>query len=211
MSDGGGYRADTESLGEITKGINLAMDELKELGFDIDANQGRGFGRLELAGLELGDGPLQEIFAEFCDRWGSGVRTLMQDANNFAVGLGLSAGMYHDQERYVANTFKTVWNQVGGNPYASQEEIEGQSVKETMLMGNAVGHVMDADYSGESFLEAEKAKNEADDQVAEDFETSPWNGWQDDTEWQWDGAPEPEQKHTQLTESAVRAVMPDSR
>ncbi|MBT2401221.1 hypothetical protein [Streptomyces sp. ISL-100] len=193
MSDGGGYRADTESLGEITKGINLAMDELKELGFDVDANLGRGFDDLQLAGLELGDKPLQEIFAEFCDRWGWGVRTLMQDANTFAAGLGLNAGLYHEEERYNANTFKTVWNQVAGNPYASQEEIESQSVKETILKGNAIGHFMDADYSAQSIVEAERQKNEANDQLAEDFETSTWNPWQDDTEWQWDGPPQAEQ------------------
>ncbi len=193
MSEAGGYRADTESLGEITKGINLAMDELKELGFDTDANLGRGFDDLELAGLELGDRPLQEIFAEFCDRWSWGVRTLMQDASNFAAGLGLNAGLYHEQERYAANTFKTVWNQVGGNPYASAEEIEKTSVKDTVLKGNVVGHVMDADYSAESVVEAEAGKSEADAQVVEDFGTSPLTGWQDDTEWQWDGPPQAEQ------------------
>ncbi|WP_157839119.1 hypothetical protein [Streptomyces flavidovirens] len=169
------------------------MDELKELGLDVDANLGRGFDELELAGLELGDRALQEIFAEFCDRWGWGVRTLMQDASDFAFGLGLNAGLYHEQERYAANTFKTVWNQVGGNPYATQEEIEKTSVKDTMLQGNVIGHVMDADYSVESFVEAENAKREADAQVVEDFETSPLTGWQEDTEWQWDGPPEAEQ------------------
>ncbi|MBT2492122.1 hypothetical protein J7E96_27100 [Streptomyces sp. ISL-96] len=169
------------------------MDELKELGFDIDANLGRGFDDLELAGLELGDKPLQEVFAEFCDRWGWGVRTLMQDASNFAVGLGLNAGLYHEQERYAANTLKTVWNQVAGNPYATQEEIEKTSVKDTILKGNVVGHVMDADYSVESFVEAEKEKGAANEQLVEDVETSPWTPWQEDTEWQWDGPPEAEQ------------------
>lgn len=72
MSGGDGYRVDPEALERITRGINLAIDELKELGFDIEAAQGRGFDDLELAGLEVGDANLRQVFADFCERWSWG-------------------------------------------------------------------------------------------------------------------------------------------
>ncbi len=117
MSGGGGYQVDPEAMARITRGINQAMDELKELGFDTEANLGRGFDDLELAGLEVGDASLRQTFADFCDRWGWGVHSLMRDANEFAARLGLSAGLYHEQEQYVSNTLKTVCTAGAGNPY----------------------------------------------------------------------------------------------
>lgn len=90
MSDG--YQVDPEAMERITRGINQAMAELKEFGFDIEANLGRGFDDLSMTGLEVGDDGLQQVFGDFCDRWGWGVRSLMRDANEFAGRLGLSAG-----------------------------------------------------------------------------------------------------------------------
>ncbi|MFC8091305.1 hypothetical protein [Streptomyces sp. NPDC057301] len=144
MSGGDGYRVDPEALERITRGINLAIDELKELGFDIEAAQGRGFDDLELAGLEVGDANLRQVFADFCERWSWGVRSLMQDANGFAQRLNLSAGLYHEQEQYVSNTVKTVWTAAAGNPYLSEEEVEQRSWSQT-LKDNSVSHFMNAD------------------------------------------------------------------
>ena len=48
MSDG--YQVDPEAMERITRGINQAMAELKEFGFDIEANLGRGFGDLSMTG-----------------------------------------------------------------------------------------------------------------------------------------------------------------
>ncbi|MFC7306295.1 hypothetical protein ACFQVC_18985 [Streptomyces monticola] len=189
MSSGDGFRADTDAMAQITKGINLAMDELKELGFDVEANLGRGFDELELAGLEVGDKGLQETFGDFCERWGWGIRTLMQNANKFAVGLDLSAGMYHEQEQYLGNTFKGVLNQVGGNPYATEEEIRDQSYTDAIVGATPYGHIKDADYSAESIVEGQRQADEAWSQVGQDFQSSPWTPWQDNTEWQWDGPP----------------------
>ncbi|MFE7858972.1 hypothetical protein [Streptomyces sp. NPDC057403] len=69
MSDGGGYQVDPEALQRITKGIDQAMDELRTQGFDVEANLGRGFDDLALDGLEVGDGSLRQVFADFCERW----------------------------------------------------------------------------------------------------------------------------------------------
>lgn len=186
---GSGYRVDPEALARITRGINQAMDELKELGFDIEANLGRGFDELELTGLEVGDGSLQQVFADFCERWGWGVRSLLQDANQFAERLNLSAGLYHDQEQYVSNTLKTVWTAAAGNPYLSQEEVEQRSWSDT-LKDNAVSHVMDADWSAESIQEGDEAARQAWAQAEEDVATStvtPDALLDPRTELQWDG------------------------
>ncbi|MFE9020125.1 hypothetical protein ACFYNL_16390 [Streptomyces sp. NPDC007808] len=189
---GGGYQVDPEALARITRGINQAMDELKELGFDIEANLGRGFDELELAGLEVGDGSLRQVFADFCERWGWGVRSLMQDANEFAGRLNLSAGLYHDQEQYVSDTLKTVWTAAAGNPYLSQEEVEGRSWSDT-LKDNPVSHVMNPDWSAESVREGDAAAREAWDQAAQDVETStvtPDAPFDPRTDWQWGGPPQ---------------------
>ncbi|MGW1953479.1 hypothetical protein ACWCPI_12075 [Streptomyces sp. NPDC001920] len=186
---GGGYQVDPEALARITRGINQAMDELKELGFDIEANLGRGFDDLELAGLEVGDGSLRQVFADFCERWGWGVRSLMQDANEFAGRLNLSAGLYHDQEQYVSDTLKTVWTAAAGNPYLSKEEVEGRSWSDT-LKDNPVSHGMNPDWSAESVREGDAAAREAWDQAAQDVETStvtPDALFDPRTDWQWDG------------------------
>ncbi|MGW6733468.1 hypothetical protein [Streptomyces sp. NPDC055013] len=189
MSGGDGYRVDPEALERITRGINLAIGELKELGFDIEAAQGRGFDDLELAGLEVGDANLRQVFADFCERWGWGVRSMMQDANGFAQRLNLSAGLYHEQEQYVANTLKTVWTAAAGNPYLSEEEVEQRSWSQT-LQDNSVSHFMNADYSAESLQAGDQAAREAWAQAQEDLETStvtPDAPFDPRTAWQPDG------------------------
>ncbi|MFD5423999.1 hypothetical protein [Streptomyces sp. NPDC127084] len=188
----GGYQFDREALDQITKGIDLAMDELKELGFDIEANLGRGFDELELAGLEVGDDALTRTFAAFCENWGWGVRTLMQDANEFARRLGLSAGIYHEQEQYASDTLKNAWTAATGNPHLTQEEINGRSWGDT-FKDNNLSHIQNADFSAESGRAGLEQAEQAWAQAGEDVRTStvtPGALFEDDTEWQWDGPPE---------------------
>ncbi|MFZ3559395.1 hypothetical protein [Streptomyces sp. BH055] len=189
-----GYTVDPETLQRITKGINASMSELKELGFDIEANLGRGFDELELTGLESGHADLTETFAEFCDRWGWGVHALMQDANDLARGLGLSAGLYHEQEQYVSTTLKGVYTGLGGNPYLSEEEVAQQSWGDTLK--SPVTEPLNPDYSAESAVQAQQQTGAAWDQAAESAKSSPLLGATDaltgrdtDVDWQWDGAP----------------------
>ncbi|MFE9444812.1 hypothetical protein ACFYO2_38885 [Streptomyces sp. NPDC006602] len=189
---GDGYQVDPAALEQITRGINRAMDELKEFGFDIEANLGRGFDDLELAGLEVGDAGLQQTFADFCERWGWGVRSLMQDANEFAGRLNLSAGLYHEQEQYVSDTLKTVWTAGAGNPYLSPEEASQRSWSDT-FKDNAVSQAMDADYSAESFTSGQEEVEAAWSQAAQDVETStvtPDALFDPRTDWQWSGPPQ---------------------
>lgn len=193
MSGGGGYQVDPEALERITRGINEAMDELKDFGFDIEANLGRGFGALDLEGLEVGDAGLHEVFGDFCERWSWGVRSLMQDANGFAERLNLSAGLYHEQEQYASNTLKGVWSAAAGDPYLTPEQVEQRSWSDT-FKDNAVSQVADADYSAQSFTSGQEEIGQAWSQAEEDVKTStvtPDALFDPRTDWQWSGPPEP--------------------
>ncbi|WP_369357790.1 hypothetical protein [Streptomyces sp. cg2] len=124
---GDGYRTDPEAFEQLTKGINAAMGELKELGFDIEAQLGRGFDRLSLDAVECGDDGLASVLSSFCDRWGWGVRTLMQDANTFSEKLGLTAGNYYEQEQYASDLLKQGVNAAFGDPTKSAEQLHKTS------------------------------------------------------------------------------------
>ncbi|ALV36168.1 hypothetical protein [Streptomyces sp. CdTB01] len=191
MSDGGGYQVDPEALERITKGIDQAMDELKTQGFDVEANLGRGFDDLELDGLEVGDGSLRQVFADFCERWSWGVRSLMQDANDFACGLGLSAGLYHDQEQYVSGVLKNVWTAAAGNPNLTEEQARQRSWSQT-VEDNNYSQAANADYSMGSFVEGDREVAAAWAQTEKDLDTStvtPDALFDPRTEWQWGGPP----------------------
>ena len=99
MADG--FSVDRAALNETAQGINSTIGALKGLGLDEKAEAGRGFSGLALPGLQTGDAGLAQALGSFCDRWSWGVRTLVQDGNQFAARLGISAGVYADTENYL--------------------------------------------------------------------------------------------------------------
>ncbi|QNE74940.1 hypothetical protein F0344_10210 [Streptomyces finlayi] len=139
-----------EALAAIAKGINLAHAELKDLGMIGEASTGRGFSDLALSGLELGHSGLAAEFRTFCDRWEWGVRALTQKGNGFALGVGLSAGSFAEQEQYVKDSFKVGVNSVNGNPHLSEDEVKAMSW-DTVSRQSAYDS---PDYSAESMTEA---------------------------------------------------------
>ncbi|MEW2438715.1 hypothetical protein AB0952_31965 [Streptomyces caniferus] len=124
---GGGYELDPEAFADLTKGIRAATAELKELGFDIEAQLGRGFDRLSLDSVECGDDGLASVLDSFCDRWGWGVRSLMQDANEFSKKLNLTAGIYYEQEQYLSDALKQTTNAAMGDPSLTAEQLHKRS------------------------------------------------------------------------------------
>ncbi|MYV50646.1 hypothetical protein [Streptomyces sp. SID2888] len=146
MTDGG-KDLSTEGLGLVAKGLTEALGELEELGMVGEAGAGRGFGEIALSGLELGHEGLTGEFTSFCERWEWGVRSLINEGNAFAVKTGLSAGTLYETEHYVEGSFKVVANSAIGNPYASEEDVEGMGWGDIAKSG-AFGGV---DYSKESF------------------------------------------------------------
>ncbi|MFJ4842821.1 hypothetical protein [Streptomyces sp. NPDC088746] len=155
-----------EALAEIAKGINLAHAELKELGMIGEASTGRGFSDLALSGLELGHGGLTSEFETFCNRWEWGVRALTQKGNGFALGVGLSAGSYAEQEQYVKDSIKIGVNSLNGNPHASEDEVKAMSW-DTISTQSAYDN---PDWSWESMSQAQGEVNQTWKNTAYDVE-----------------------------------------
>ncbi|MFE9649920.1 hypothetical protein ACFYO0_38585 [Streptomyces sp. NPDC006365] len=153
MSGGGGGDGrdlQVQGLGLITEGITLALDELRELGMIGTASAGRGFSDLALSGLELGHGGLTSALDSFCERWEWGVRSLINEGNNFAQAVGLSAGTFYETDQYVEGTMKVAANSLMGNPHLSEDQVTQMSWGDL-----AENHALaDPDYSGESFDQA---------------------------------------------------------
>ncbi|MFD6343594.1 hypothetical protein ACFWF9_02565 [Streptomyces roseolus] len=142
--------APPEALAAIAKGIDLAHAELKELGMIGSATMGRGFSDLALTGLELGHPGLTSVLETFCERWEWGVRDLTLRGNAFAQGVGLSAGSFAEQDRYVKDTIKIGVNSLNGNPHLSEDEVK--QMRWDTVRDQATWD--DADWSGESFSAA---------------------------------------------------------
>lgn len=123
----GGFGVDPDALQETAKGISDTIGELKSLGIDESAGVGRGFSNLALTGEQAGHPDAQSALEEFGRRWSWGVRTLVQDGNQFAAMLHLSAGAYHDMEDYAVGTLKDIAVSLGGDPHAQDEQVEKES------------------------------------------------------------------------------------
>lgn len=75
-----------------------------------------------------------------------GVRTLVHDGTEIADRLGLSAGLYYDQEKYVSGAFKDVVNAAIGDPDLTQDQVEQRSWGQ-IWADNPFTQVENADYS----------------------------------------------------------------
>ncbi|MFJ8055360.1 hypothetical protein [Streptomyces sp. NPDC096142] len=169
MSGDGGQDIEAAGLDEIAQGITLVLGELKELGIDSLAGAGRGFSELGLSGLELGNEELLSDFTSFCERWEWGVRALVAEGNNFAAGVGLSAGTLYETDQYVQGTMKIVVNAGIGNPYATEDEVTQESWGDLVRHNEYTGGV---DYSAESMDKAMDNSKQAYKDAARDVLTS---------------------------------------
>ncbi|MFB7618302.1 hypothetical protein [Kitasatospora sp. NPDC056181] len=146
---GSGFGVDPQALKLAEEGINSAIAELQGLGIAGLAESGRGFSELELTGMEAGHPDLQAVFTDFCERWSWGVRSLVQEGTDIAVKLGLSAGYYHEQEKYGSGLLKDVVAAGIGNPHQTEEQIEGKSW-DAVLGDNPYTQLTNPDFSQES-------------------------------------------------------------
>src|SRR6201999_2273891 len=112
-----GFSVDRAALNATAQGISDTIGGLKGLGIDETGEEGRGFSGLNLTGLQAGQTDRASAFGDFCDRWSWGVRSLVQDGNQFAARLGLSAGVYHDTEQYLTGVAKNVTVALAGDPH----------------------------------------------------------------------------------------------
>jgi hypothetical protein len=125
MADG--FAVDRAALAETAQGLNDVIGALKGLGFDETADVGRGFSGLALSGAQAGDSHVASAFVDFCDRWSWGVRALVQDGNQFAQRLGLTAGMYNDVENEVTGAIKDVVVAGVGDPHMTDQQAAAAS------------------------------------------------------------------------------------
>lgn len=160
----------TGGLDLIVKGLNDALGELRELGMVGMAEAGRGFGNIALSGVELGHAGLTTAFASFCDRWDWGVRSLVDEGNDLAEGVGLAAGTFHDTDEYQENSLKALVNSVIGNPHATEDQVSAMS------WGEMASQSLQSDYSPESFQKALDNSEQAGKDALRSMLTSPTSG-----------------------------------
>ncbi|MGW6577163.1 hypothetical protein ACWGAN_34005 [Streptomyces sp. NPDC054945] len=159
------------ALAQIAKGITDSLAELKEVGSVGSASMGGGFTALALSGMETGHEGLASTLGTFCERWGWGVRSLVQQGNAFAMKVGLSAGAMYEQDQYIQGSFKVVANAALGNPYAEEKDIIAKDWG-GVLSDNPITQIRDADYSRESFDQATENGSEAWKSAVRDLNSS---------------------------------------
>ncbi|MFE1384337.1 hypothetical protein ACFW6S_35870 [Streptomyces sp. NPDC058740] len=172
MTDDPDLAASKEALNQIATGLTGVLGELEELGMVGEAGMGRGFSDLRLTGMETGHDALTATLRTYCERWEWGVRSLVQKGSVYAELVGLSAGVFHEQEQYIGDAFKVLTNAGMGNPYASEDEITRKDWGE-VLSSNTFTHVRDADYSAGSFDRARENSLQAWKGTAWDLSDSP--------------------------------------
>lgn len=124
---GGGFEVDYALLAEAAKGINGVISQLSDLGIVETGEEGRGFALLDMDAEGLGVPSLMSAFSGFTGRWSWGIRTLVQDGNQFAQRLGLAAGVYADTESYLSGVIKVAVNAAWGDPHLSSQQVENES------------------------------------------------------------------------------------
>jgi hypothetical protein len=152
----GGFEVDYGLLAKAAEGINGVISQLSDLGIVETGEEGRGFALLDLDAEGLGVPALASAFSGFTGRWSWGVRTLVQDGNQFAQRLGLSAGVYADTERYLTGVIKVAVNAAWGDPHLSNQQVGDESYgkifsawKPSMTLSAQERHEMDEINSSE--------------------------------------------------------------
>ncbi|MER6971126.1 hypothetical protein ABT304_08740 [Nocardioides sp. NPDC000445] len=188
---GENLNVDPEALKRAESGINATIGELNDMGMLGSGSHGRGFGSMALSGMEAGHSGLADAFGGFCERWGWGVRALVQDANQMAQALGMAAGLFHEQDQYVADAGKIIATSVAGNPHLSEAEITSQSWGENF-------DDWKPDYSVESQIAANERMGETWSTVGNDWVetqqekiTDPLGYAQEEAQSAWDGVTGP--------------------
>jgi hypothetical protein len=162
MADG--FSVDRAALSETAQGINNTIGTLKGLGLDQTAEVGRGFSGLSLSGLQAGDADLAAAFGGFCDRWSWGVRSLVQDGNQFAARLGLSAGVYAGTEQYLTGVAKNVTVALTGDPHLT----DGQAAQASWSQDAAAISGAQTPGSGTTWAQAGQQADQQWTQVGQD-------------------------------------------
>lgn len=203
MAGGGGYAFDPEAVKKVERGLKAAVEELEATGwFSVSSQQGYGFEQMAMSGMDLSSASMAEAFEGFCEAWGAVVVQQMRVANTLAQGLNLSAGMYHEQEQYVNDSLKSAV--VSATSFDPAAGTAAAGKPEDLSWGEVWDKSTDFDADYTTPPDTGQMQDQWK-QVGEDFETSPWQdaaGGQENSQYQWDGAPEQEQADGQQGKSS---------
>lgn len=144
----GGYGVDPQLLQQLSKNLNAAMDELKEVADATDATTGQGFEDLALPPNTLGAGRPAQVLKDFASRWSWEVQTLLDEGNAIAEALDLNAGYYHEAEEYGKGVLKDVAASFVAAPTTTSEQAEKMSMQD---LNTAARENFDFHYSGNDF------------------------------------------------------------
>jgi hypothetical protein len=130
----GGFTVNIGALNDTAQGINNTISDLSKLGFSETAGTGMGFTGLTLSVLQLGHPGLTTSFRNFTGRWQWGVRSLVQDGDQIAQRLGLSAGTYYQADQKVIGSIKDLVDASVGNPYLTDQQAANASWSQDAAM-----------------------------------------------------------------------------
>lgn len=150
---GGGFGVDPQVLKQLSKGINDALDELKKITDATEATTGQGFSDLSVPPTVMGHSDASQGLDNFAERWGWEVQTLLDEGDDVAGTLDLSAGYYNEAEEYGTGVLKDVVLTATADPTLTSEKAEKMSWSQ---VGDKIGDAYTPDYSMDSFKDAYK-------------------------------------------------------
>ncbi|MDO0911337.1 hypothetical protein QQM39_10880 [Streptomyces sp. DT2A-34] len=144
----GGYDVDPQLLQQLSKNLNAAMDELKEVTDATEATTGQGFEDLALPPNAVGAARPAQALKDFASRWSWEVQTLLDEGNQIAEALDLNAGYYHEAEEYGKGALKDVAAAFVAPPTITSEQAQKMSTQDLTA---AVKENGSFHYSGDDF------------------------------------------------------------
>jgi hypothetical protein len=169
----GGFTVNVSALNETAKGINDTISALKGSGAISEVGDvGDGFQTLNLSEEQTGSASLTSAFSDFTGRWSWGVRALVQDGNEIAQRLSLSAGGYWSTEQQLVGSIKDLG--VAADPLADPHETDQQAAAGGSSQFTAL-------ITGATTPEGQTTWDQAGSQIANQWETEgkdiEQNGW----------------------------------
>jgi len=157
-----GFGVDPAMLARTAQGIRGVVDTLGEVGHGYLAESGRGLSFLALGGEESGHPLVGESMDGFLERWGWGLRTLVQDGQAVAEALDAAGVEYDGVDTSVSGELRRLVTLAVGNPAADLDEAQNGSWGE-------VGDELAPDFSPESGRAAAETSGEQWGEVGRDL------------------------------------------
>ncbi|WP_261958385.1 hypothetical protein [Streptomyces nigrescens] len=150
---GGGFGVDPQILKQVSKGINDALDEMKEITDATEASTGQGFSDLSVSPTAMGHSDASQMLDDFAEHWGWEVQALLDEGNEVAGTLDLNAGYYHEAEEYGTGVLKDVVLSATADPTLTSKDAQKMSWSR---VGGKIEDAYTPDYSVDGFEDASR-------------------------------------------------------